>query len=132
MVDLLIDTSTVDPSLRERTVSKPWINSPDAVRAISASNSCAAFLRHDEGDDAAQDFGGRVLVQPLSRRIPARDRAIQRQANDSVGGIHDNRREVRVDQRAKQWLSDGASSLTITERADDVPPHPPFISQTCY
>jgi len=46
----------------------------------------------------AQDFRRPVLVQPLGREIPARDRSINREANDGVCGALDEGSKLRVDQ----------------------------------
>ena len=57
----------------------------------------------------------KALAEKIIARYPAGRQAsavlplldlAQRQANDGVGGVHHDRRQVRVDQRAKERLAD--------------------------
>jgi hypothetical protein len=62
----------------------------DALAAPRAREDVGEFTRalrrDDEGDGAADDILGRVAVEALGGRVPARHRAVERLADDGVGG----------------------------------------------
>jgi hypothetical protein len=63
------------------------------AQAVQDGRQLVQVLRWDKaGDRLAQHFRGRVAVQTLGGRIPARDGAVQRFADDRVLGRRDDRR----------------------------------------
>ena len=91
--EIVSDTGMRRPSDRTRSVSKCSIRCPAFRLAMIWSSSAMRSGGNDEGDVAADGLLGGVAEEPLGRRVPALNDAVERLADDGVVRGFDDRRE---------------------------------------
>ena len=83
-----------------------------------AAGSTATLRRYEHRDRGAQRLLRRIAVQPLRGRVPIRDQAVEREADDRILGVLDQRGRALqcIDAPARAAVHDGRIGARFTRR----------------
>ena len=91
--EMLSETSIRWPLFRSRTVSLSSMLSPQPIRRSASLQLRQPVFGYKQRDVLARGFRRAVSEQPLRRRVPAGDGAVERRRDDGVVGGFDRRAE---------------------------------------